>query len=107
MSRYYASWTRVCYKIVFSVDEKRQQCCYNNDWWSSEFAALIVGAPYGGYVTDVVSSYADFCFKIRYEKMNLVCIFETMLCTTVLEFGVVFHCVIVNCLYVCRLMLSM
>ena len=45
--------------------------------------------------------------KIRYEKMNLVCIFETMLCTTVLEFGVAFHCVIAKCLYVCRLMLSM
>ena len=45
--------------------------------------------------------------KIRYEKMNLVCIFETMLCTTVLEFGVVFHCVIAKCLYVCRLMLIM
>ena len=45
--------------------------------------------------------------KIRYEKMNLLCIFGTMLCTTVLEFGVAFHCAIAKCLYVRRLMLSM
>ena len=43
-----------CIRSVFSEGGYRQRCCYDGDWRSDTFTALLLGPDGGGYPTNLV-----------------------------------------------------